>query len=135
MLIEKLQQYRDAKQMVAFSKWADGKGLLIGYVLEVTDSEVRFAEIDQLGQPDGEIELQLKSIYRLGDSPDYIERLKLFGQITPPITKSKGQVTKSKKGIAKRLKKAEISGECVSLMLPADLWTEFPRLAVRGALL
>ena len=53
MLFEKLSAYKDSNQPVAYYRWADGTGLLIGRVAELTPMDVTFDQLDGLGRRDG----------------------------------------------------------------------------------
>jgi len=106
--------------MVSVCQWADGEGIVVGYVEEVTPTDARFSLIDPQGQPDKELVLPIVSIYRLEKIPAYIDRLLLFAKLSPPIPDAKGQATASPKVIAKRLREAASTGECVSITLLGD---------------
>jgi hypothetical protein len=120
MLFETLQRYQKTGQPVAFCSYADGGGILVGTVVELTDNEVKFSLISPLGKADEEQVLTFDRIFRLEDIPDYMERLRLFGQISQEIPDSKGQSTRSPIVIRKRLKEAGKTGECVRLQLLDD---------------
>ena len=125
MIYETLQHYKAANQPIAYYQWEDGDGLGVGYVQDLTESEVSFSTIDPEGQSSGTWTLPLKSVYRLELIPDYMERLKLFGQLEPPFSESKGEFSRSPKVIAKRLREAAGTGECVSLTLKVATRDDF----------
>ena len=125
MIFETLLQYKNANQPIAYCQWEDGDGLDVGYVQELSKSEVSFSTINPEGQSDGARTLPLKSVYRLESIPDYMDRLKLFSLLEPPLSESKGEYTRSPKVIAKRLRKAAETGECVSLTLNVEARDDF----------
>jgi hypothetical protein len=114
------QKGEGAWGVVCFYKWQDGDGLLVGRVQWVTTEDVSFALVDHTGDADSEVVVPLSSIYRITDSPDYVERLRLFAQLNPPIEKANGQITRSQKLIRSRLRTAALTGECVDLTLLSE---------------
>jgi len=121
MLVEKLRQYKESGKMIGYCCWSDGEGLLLGRVVEVSDSEVVFADYDPLGRPKGEHRRPIESIYSVTELDDYVERLRLFAEHAQDVDpKAKGQTTKAQKQIRKFLKEAKVSGECLSIKVAGD---------------
>ena len=128
VLYEKLLEYKRRKQLVGFCQWADGDGLLFGFVKEVSRSTVQFALIDPLGRDDGGTRISLEFIFRLEESSEYVRRLSMFREVT--VRDAKGSTTRQGPIIHKRLREACVSGECVDLMLLGDPRRECRILAV-----
>ncbi len=132
LLMDALMGYADSGKLVAFYKWEEGDSLLVGYVKEIGISEVTFSEIDSRGQPDGETTVPFDSLYRLDEAPAYMERLRLFSTISPPSEKVHSATTQSPKVIARRLREATSTGECVSLQLKGSSRQDFQILRADG---
>lgn len=121
MLYQKLLELKESGELVAFVKWADGDGMLVGIVRNVTPEEVAFDLIDPLGHVHDENSVvPMESIYELRDSPAYFRRLKMFGTLSKPDVKTKGSITKSQKEIARRLRVAVNTQECVGIRTRGD---------------
>jgi hypothetical protein len=120
VLVKKLTQCRDKKQLIGFSKWKDGDGLLFGRVLEVDQKVVRFALLNPDGSSDDEVTVRVAELLRLEERPAYAERLRLFASYRPPVGQRAGQTARSRATIARHLREALKTRECVSLKLLGD---------------
>jgi len=118
MLYAKLLEYRKNKRLVGYCRWKDGEGLLFGRVVEVSRTQALFALVNPDGTFDEEKTEQLRDITRLTASPAYVKRLLLFAKLDVP--KSKAEKTRTRATIAKRLRVAARTGECVDLTLKGD---------------
>ncbi len=115
MLRPALVRLQRSRRLVGFCKWADGKGLLFGRVLEVGERTVKFELVNPDGTVDEEFTVALSKITRLNESPDYVRRLELFARLS--VKKSEGQKTTNRALVKKRVTQASRTGECVDLTL------------------
>lgn len=118
-ILNKLKELMGSEDLIGFSPWADGDGMMWGQILDVSEKRVRIQLVDSLGFDDGTEDYLLSEITYFEDIPTYAKRLLLLKDFKPTLPEEVTPITEERE-VVDALIAAAASGEAVRIVYPSN---------------